>query len=108
MSEVKQFTKSDWMLFQKKIPQWQENYMERLNKEYIQILSQENVMPSEKFWELEKRIKIDKRNKGVFISMRKSNIIEDVLELLVNDVITMDDLIDFSDVFNETIQNRIM
>lgn len=108
MSEVKQFTKSDWMLFQKKIPQWQENYMERLNKEYIQILSQENVMPSEKFWALDKRIKDDKRKKGVLISMRKSNLIDDVLELLIDEVITMEDLKDFSDVFNETIQNRRM
>ena len=32
-------SKSDWKLFQEKVGQWQENYMERLNKKYIKLLS---------------------------------------------------------------------
>ena len=32
-------SKSDWKLFQEKLPVWQENYMERLIKEYISLLS---------------------------------------------------------------------
>ena len=34
-------SKEDWKLFRSKIPGWQEAYMERLNKEYIEILSSE-------------------------------------------------------------------
>ena len=57
-------TKSDWKLFRELIPEWQEAYMERLNKEYIRLLSSEKDA-SEKFWALEKRIRQDKRKPGV-------------------------------------------
>ena len=63
-------SKEDWKLFRSKIPGWQEAYMERLNKEYIQILSSEGKA-SDKFWELEKRIKEDKRHSGVIMEMSK-------------------------------------
>lgn len=32
-------SKSDWNLFRTSIVEWQENYMDKLNKEYIEILS---------------------------------------------------------------------
>ena len=41
-------SKEDWNLFRSKVPGWQEAYMERLNKEYIQILSSEGKA-SDKF-----------------------------------------------------------
>lgn len=28
-------TKADWKLFQEKLPNWQENFMKKLNDEYI-------------------------------------------------------------------------
>lgn len=34
-----EFSKKDWTLFRNKVPEWQENYMEKLNKEYIDILN---------------------------------------------------------------------
>ncbi|WP_270396329.1 hypothetical protein [Mediterraneibacter massiliensis] len=46
------FTKKDWALFREKIADWQEAYMDKLNKEYIELLSGEGK-PSEKFWALE-------------------------------------------------------
>lgn len=50
------FQKKDWKLFRACIGEWQEAYMERLTKEYIDLLSgDENA--SDKFWELEERIK---------------------------------------------------
>ena len=48
-------SQKDWKLFRAKLPGWQEAYMERLNKEYIQILNSEGN-PSDIFWTLEKRI----------------------------------------------------
>ena len=36
--------------------------MERLNKEYIELLSSNDKNASERFWELEKRIKKDKKH----------------------------------------------
>lgn len=32
-------SKNDWKLFRTKIAQWQENHMDKLNKEYIELLS---------------------------------------------------------------------
>lgn len=34
-----EFTEKDWKLFRSKIVGWQEAYMDRLNKEYIDLLS---------------------------------------------------------------------
>ena len=33
------FTEEDWKLFRKKLPEWQENYMGELIKEYAAILA---------------------------------------------------------------------
>ena len=52
---------------------------------------------SEKFWELEKRIKEDKRHPGVIMEMSKSEVIWDIVRLIRLKVITYDDLSDFSD-----------
>lgn len=38
MYEVKE---KDWKLFRKKIVVWQNNYMDKLNKEYIKILQRD-------------------------------------------------------------------
>ena len=46
----------DWNLFRSRIPDWQEAYMDRLNHEYIELLSGEGN-PSDKFWALEVRIR---------------------------------------------------
>ena len=45
--------------------------MNRLNEEYIQLLS-ENAAPSDKFWRLERRIKADRNKSGVQLDMRRS------------------------------------
>ena len=51
-------SKSDWKLFRARIGDWQEAYMERLVKEYMDLLDgEENA--SDKFWKLEERIKKD-------------------------------------------------
>ena len=85
----------DWKLFRSKIPGWQEAYMERLNKEYIQILSSEGKA-SDKFWALEERIYQDKRSPGVMIQLRKSEMPMQLLSMLRDGVIEWDDLNGFS------------
>mgnify|MGYP000682951004 CR=1 FL=1 len=94
---------SDWKLFRKKLPEWQENYMDRLNKEYQQILAQDKN-PSEIFWELEERIWQDKKQTGVVVrGMSRSKMYEHILDLLLEGAITLDDLTEFS----EDIQERM-
>lgn len=58
--EEKGYTEKDWRLFSSKIADWQENYMEKLNSDYVALLTGEGLA-SEKFWQLEKRIKEDKK-----------------------------------------------
>lgn len=96
------FTKKDWALFREKISDWQEAYMNKLNKEYIELLSGEG-RPSEKFWTLEERIRNDKKDTGVQLKMSRSNCIANIISLLNEEVITMEDLDEFSDELKETI-----
>ena len=69
--------------------------MERLTKKYIEILSSPGNA-SDHFWELEKRIKNDKKHPGVMLEMRKSEAIWDIAIFIKKNVITLNDLEGFS------------
>ena len=97
-----EISKSDWQLFRAKLPEWQEAYMARLINEYAALLNEEKLA-SEKFWELESRIKEDKRKPGVIIEMRKSEMVNNIIDLLNDGVITFDDLSDFSEELKDSI-----
>ena len=88
--------KKDWKLFREKLSGWQEKYMEGLVNEYVNFLNNDTKPASDKFWELEKRIKEDKRHPGVIMEMRKSEAIWDIVCLTRLKVITYDDLSEFS------------
>mgnify|MGYP004533743165 FL=1 len=90
-------SKKDWKLFRERLSDWQENYMEGLVKEYANFLNDDIKPASERFWELEKRIKEDKRHPGVIMELKKSEAIWDIVRLIRLKVITYDDLSDFSD-----------
>jgi len=51
-----EISKADWKLLCERVPMWQEHYMERLTKEYVELLTASGNA-SDHFWELEKRIK---------------------------------------------------
>ena len=90
------FAEKDWKLFRKKIVDWQEAYMERLNKEYIALLSEADDA-STKFWKLEERIRKDKRKAGVQVEMSRSNMIDNLLSLIDEGAIGLEDLDGFSE-----------
>lgn len=95
-------SKSDWKLFRERIGDWQEAYMERLVKEYVDLLDgAENA--SDKFWKLEERIKKDKKHPGVMLELSKGNMIFDIVALINSDVIITADLADFSDELKESV-----
>ena len=71
--------------------------MEVLDKEYVSFLNDDTKHASEKFWELEKRIKEDKHHPGVIMELKKSEVIWDIVRLIRLKVITYNDLSDFSD-----------
>lgn len=91
-----EISKADWKLFRERVSGWQEHYMEQLNKEYIELLSSHGNA-SDHFWELEKRIKRDRKHPGVIIEMQKSEAVWDIATLVAQKVITIDDLEGFSE-----------
>ena len=98
-----QVKEQDWKLFRKKLPLWQEAYMDKLNQEYIRLLSGEGLA-SDKFWELEKRIREDKRSVGVVADMRRSQMYSNLLSLLVNEIIREEELEGFSEELTESVK----
>ena len=91
-----EISKADWKLFCERVPDWQEHYMEQLVKKYIKMLSSPGYA-SDHFWELEKRIKKDKKHPGVMIELNKSDALWDIALMVKKKVITLGDLEGFSD-----------
>lgn len=98
-----EISKSDWKLFQGCISEWQERYMEKLSKEYVKLLTSPGSA-SDHFWELEKRIKQDKKHLGVLLELNKGEAICDIAILIRKKVITMDDLEGFSEDLIEAVK----
>ena len=81
--------------------------MEGLVKEYANFLNDDIKPASERFWELEKRIKEDKRHPGVIMEMSKSEVICDIVRLMRLNVITYDDLSEFSGELQQEVKRII-
>ena len=101
-----EISKQDWKLFQEKVPVWQEKYMERLVGEYIEFLESDKPA-SNKFWELEKKIKEDKKNPGVQLELRKSEAVWGIVMMLRDEVITKDDLAGYSAELIATVEDLL-
>lgn len=100
---IKEISEKDWKLLRAKLPIWQETYMNKLNQEYIEILSSSDN-PADKFWELEKRINTDKHKTGVACDMRRSKMVENIISLITEGIITIDDISEFSDNLKASVQ----
>ena len=87
---------ADWKLFRKKLPDWQERFMDRLNHEYKDIIDGPGL-PSGKFWALEKRLRNDQRKTGVREEISRSLLVKNMGCLLMEGAISLDDLAEFSD-----------
>ena len=90
-----EISKKDWKLYRERLPEWQEHFMERLAKEYIELLSSPGNA-SDHFWELEERIRKDKKNPGVQLRVTKSDALWDIAAFVGRGIITMDELDGFS------------
>lgn len=90
-----EISKADWKLFRERVSDWQEHYMEQLVKEYVELLTSPGNA-SDHFWELEEKIRKDKKHPGVLIELRKSTAIWDIVYFVRDKVITMDELEGFS------------
>ncbi len=99
-------SKSDWQLFNKLLPEWQEIYMNRLNQEYKRILDGDDSATN-KFWKLEKRIKADRKSLGVIVEVLKRSMFQILLQLISEKVITDEDLNGFSEELRDGINTVI-
>ena len=99
-------SKKDWKLYREKIAGWQEAYMEKLVASYVKYLKGDEPA-SDKFWELEKKIKRDRKNPGVLIELSKQNMPFDLIRLIHEGVITVDDLDEFLDELKKTVNYLI-
>ena len=89
--ERMEFPETDWKLFRSRVADWQEAYMDRINKESIELLSGEGNA-SEKFWALEERINKDKKDKGVILRKSRSQMLSNILSLIEEGAIGYEDL----------------
>lgn len=106
MSGIPGVNEKDWKLFRSRMPDWQEAYMDRLNHEYIELLSGEGN-PSDKFWKLEERIREDKKDRGVQAEMSRSKMKFILMDLMDEGAITETDLDGFSEELRESLLAHI-
>ncbi|MDB1868625.1 hypothetical protein ABG983_09065, partial [Collinsella aerofaciens] len=94
---MRDVAESDWKLFKKMLPQWQERYMEKLIGQYVEILNGDSEASS-RFWALEERLNRDKLSSGVIANdIRRSTMHREIANLLIDSVITLDDLDGFTE-----------
>lgn len=99
---MNQIEEKDWTLFREKLPEWQEAYMERLIKKYTELLA-DDKSASEKFWALDKRISTDRKSLGVRVNKVSRSKLQNILTgLIIDNVISEDDLQGFSDKLRES------
>ena len=93
---------SDWKLFRKLLPEWQERFIGRLLGEYSTMLAGQGLA-SDKFWRLQKRLQKDVRKVGVCAEMRRSVIDMNLRSLLLEGAISKDDLDGFSEELRQSL-----
>ena len=99
---MNQIEEKDWKLYREKLPEWQEAYMERLIKEYVELLNGDKAA-SETFWALDKRIRADRQSLGVRVIEERRSKLQNILTgLIIEHVISVDDLQDFSEELRES------
>lgn len=96
--------KHDWQLLKKRLPGWQEAFMASRIKEYTKLLSDETKLVSDRFWQLDKMIKEDRKKTGVIVELSPSDMDLILLNLLREGAITESDLEGFSEELIEAVR----
>lgn len=88
----------------KRLTGWQEAFMASRIKEYTKLLSDETKLASERFWQLDKMIKEDRKKSGVIVELSPSDKHLILLNLLREGAITESDLEGFSEELIEVVR----
>lgn len=73
VEHIMEISKKDWKLYQIKLGKWQENYIDRLNQEYITLLSNKEKAPSEKILGVREAAKKGQTASGCYYRCSKIN-----------------------------------
>ena len=104
---MRDVAESDWKLFKKLLPEWQERHMEELIDQYVEILNGSGEASS-RFWALEERINRAQLSSGVIATdIRRSTMHREIANLLIDNVITLDDLDGFTEEIKSYAQHWI-
>lgn len=76
---------------------------DKLNHQYIDLLNGDGLA-SDKFWELNRRIREDRKSLGVQMELRKPDLPYTLVNLLREKIITEDDLNQFSNVLQDAVK----
>ncbi len=99
---MNQSEEKDWELYRVKRSEWHKAYMERLIKDYMELLAEDKAA-SEKFWALDKRIRADRQSLGVRVNEESRSKLQNILTgLIIEHVISLEDLQDFSEELRES------
>ncbi|MCR5295024.1 MAG: hypothetical protein K6E30_07610 [Lachnospiraceae bacterium] len=98
--------KKDWELYQSKLGKWQEDYADRLIKEYMKILTGKGTA-AERIAALKERVDGDFSGIGLTLVPNEEEMLFDLIDLVREDVIMMDDVGDFSEETLETVKHFI-
>lgn len=88
----------------KRLPGWQEAFMASRIEEYVKLLSNESKLASDRFWQLDKMIREDRKKTGVIAEMSCSDKDLILLNLLREGAITESDLEGFSEELIEAVR----
>ena len=81
--------------------------MECLIMDDIDFLKDNTKKASDRFCQLEKRIKKDKQNPGVVLNMDKGEAVWNIVNLMRSGVIEAADLLDFSDELKHDVETML-
>ena len=93
---------SDWKLFRKLLPEWQERYMGKLLGEYLTMIAGQGLA-SDRFWKLKERLQEDVHKTCVCAEMKRSAMIMNLWSLLREGAISKDDIDGFSEELRQSL-----
>lgn len=95
---------SDWKLFNKYLPTWRENYLEKINRHIIEVFTNDKLSNTEKFWKV-KKVMDDKEKilTDCFDNYSRSNMFIHIVMMCNNKVIGKADLSEFSSTVTDQI-----
>lgn len=87
---------TDWKKFTAKLPVWRERYLTEKNRRIAGLLEQPGQTETERFWAAHKMMEKEARTlQRCLDDIRRSRMIERLLEMRLAKMITREDLADF-------------